>query len=129
MAKLTIMGDSVQIKSDITKSEMDRVMAFAPEALKLYDEDGNEIFGVTYGDAFFSKYGICFCNEDADGKLFMTTNNPVRDHSDAEEERKEVIKYFAPILNKLQLVEAHIASAKDALEAMEASVTDSVTFA
>jgi hypothetical protein len=129
MAKVTIMGDAVQIKSALTKSEFDRVKAFAPEALKLFDTEGNEVFGISMGNANYSKYGICFCAEDAEGKIFMTMNNPVIDHNDAEKERTEIIKYFAPAISKLEAVEANVTAAKDSLEKMEASVTESVVFA
>ena len=128
MAKLTIMGDTIQLTSEITKAELERVENFAPKALKLFDNEGNEVFGVGFGNANFSKYGICFCSETAEGKLFMTTNNPVVDHSDAEEERKEIIRYFAPLLNKLNTVEANVAAAKEGLDEAEAAVEDAVTF-
>ena len=128
MAKMKIVGDIIQLKSDLTKEQFKRVEAFAPESLKLYDEEGNEVFGIAVGDACYSKYGVCFCSEDAEGKLFMSTNNPVTDHSDPEKEREEIVKKFAPILNKLQLVEANILSAEEYLGEIEASVRDSVTF-
>lgn len=129
MAKVTIIGDIVQIKSDLTRKELERIKTFAPEAVKLFDKDDNEIFGIDFGHASFSKYGICFCSEDSEGKLFMTTDNPVLDHSDKEAERIEVTKYFAPIISKLQAIEENVASVKDTLEGMEASVADSVVFA
>ena len=129
MAKLTIMGDMIQLKSDLTREEVERVEAFAPEALKLVDNDGNEVFGVSVGNASFSKYGVCFCSTDADGKLFMSMDNPVLDHADQEEERKAVIKYFAPMLSKLEAVEANVAGARAALEDIEQSVESSVVFA
>ena len=129
MAKLTIMGDMIQIKSDLTKAEVERVRDFAPEALKLVDEDGNEVFGVSIGDSFWSKYGICFCSEDQNGKLFMSTNNPVIDHADPEKEKKEVIKTFAPVLNKLNAVEAHIKDVQETITAVEVEAASAITFA
>lgn len=128
MAKLSIMGDTVQITTDLTKEVINRVKDYAPDALKLFDEEDNEVFGVDIGHANYSKYGICFCSEDAEGKMFMTTNNPVLDHSDAEKEREEVVRVFAPVLSKLQLVEANINAAKASIDEMEASVQEAVTF-
>ena len=128
MAKLKIMGDIVQITTDLTRKEIERVKAYAPNALKLIDTDGNEIFGVEIGDAFYSKYGICFSSESAEGKMFMTTNNPVLDHSDVEKEREEVVRIFAPIVSKLQAVEAGVTAAKEGLDAVEAEVRESVVF-
>lgn len=128
MAKMKVMGDMIQLSTDLTKDELERVKNFAPEALKLFDNEGNEVFGVGIGDASYSKYGICFCSETAEGKMFMTTNNPVTDHSDPAKEREEIVRYFAPIINKLQAVEANVAAVRESLDALEASVQDAVTF-
>lgn len=129
MAKITIMGDIVQIKTDLTKSDVDRVKTFAPEALKLFDNEGNEIFGVDLGDACYSKYGVCFCSEDSEGKLYMSTNNPVTDHSDPEAEKEEVVRHFALLLNKLRAVEANVQGAAETLTAVETEAKESVVFA
>ena len=129
MAKVTVLGDMMQIKSDITAKELERIESFAPEMLKLTDDEGNEIFGVSRGNAFYSKYGICFCSEDAEGKLFMSTTNPVTVHGDAEEEKTAIIKELAPILHKLQAIEANIKKADEMLTAIETEVRESVELA
>lgn len=129
MAKITILGDTLQIKSELTREDIDRVADLVPEALKLYDKNENEIFGIELGDASLSQYGICFCSADANGKVFMTTNNPCLEHGDPEEERKAVIKHFAPLLSKLEAVEAKVAEAKEAVGKMEASADASVVYA
>lgn len=128
MAKMKVMGDTIQLTTDLTREELERVKNYAPEALKLFDNEGNEVFGVEIGNASYSKYGICFCNETAEGKMFMTTNNPVIDHSDPAKEREKLVRYFAPVISKLQTVEANVNAAKEALDAVEAAVQDSVSF-
>ena len=128
MAKITVMGDMIQIATDMTREEMVRVSDYTPSALKLFDNEGNETFGVGIGDASYSKYGICFCSENAEGQMFMSTNNPVSDHSDPDKEREEIVRYFAPLLSKLQAVEANVEAAREALDDIEATVQDSVTF-
>lgn len=129
MAKVKVLGDMMQIKSDITGKSFDRVEKFAPEMLKLVDEFGNEVFGIARGDAFYSKYGICFCSEDAEGKLFMSTNNPVTEHGNAEEEKNKVVEKLAPIINKLNAVERQILEAEEILTAIETEVRESVELA
>ena len=129
MAKVKVLGDMMQIKTEITGAELERVEKFAPEMLKLTDDDGNEVFGISRGSAFYSKYGICFCSEDAEGKLFMSTNNPVTDHGNAEEEKDKVVKELAPIINKLQAVENQIKKAGEILTAIETEVRESVEIA
>lgn len=128
MAKLSIMGDTVQITTDLTKEVIKRVEDYFPEALKLFDTEGNEVFGVAIGNASFSKYGICFCSETAEGKMFMTTNNPVLDHSDPAKEREKVVRCFARVLNDLKQVEANVQEVKAELDGIEESIQESVTF-
>lgn len=128
MAKLSIMGDTVQITTELTKEMVQRIKDYAPDALKLFDSEGNEVFGVGIGDANVSKYGICFCSETAEGNLFMTTNNPVSDHSNPDKEREKVVRQFAPIINKLQMIEQHVSNVKAELDSVEAAVQESVTF-
>jgi hypothetical protein len=128
MAKIKVMGDVIQISTDLTREELERVQSYAPNALKLFDEEKNEIFGVGIGDASYSKYGICFCSETAEGKMFMTTGNPVTDHSDPAGEREQIVRYFAPVISKLMMVEANVNLAKADLDAVEAGVQDSVEF-
>lgn len=129
MAKVKVLGDMMQIKSDLTGAEFDRIESFAPEMLKLTDDEGNEVFGISRGHAFYSKYGVCFCSEDAEGKLFMSTNNPVVDHTDAEKEKEEIVKTLAPILSKLNAVEKQIKNAGEILTAIETEVKESVEIA
>lgn len=129
MAKVKVLGDMMQIKSDLTGAEFDRIESFAPEMLKLTDDEGNEVFGISRGHAFYSKYGVCFCSEDAEGKLFMSTNNPVVDHTDAEKEKEEIVKTLAPVLSKLNAVEKQIKNAGEILTAIETEVKESVEIA
>ena len=119
MAKLKVLGDMIQIKSDLTEKDFKKVQNYAPEALKLKDEKGNELFGVSRGDAHWSKYGIAFCNTDADGKLFMTTNNPVTQHDDPEAEKKTIKEVFATVLFNLESIEKNFSQIKAELDAIE----------
>ncbi len=129
MAKIKVLGDTIQITSALTAEQYERVKAFAPEALVIRDADtGDEVFGITRGDSFYSKYGVCFCSVDNEGKLFMTANNPVLDHSDREKEVQEILKVFAPIMAKLNSSEEHILGVMETLEAMEEEVKASVEF-
>lgn len=130
MAKIKVLGDMIQIKSELTEEQFDRVKTFAPEALIMKDDEtGEEVFGIEKGASNFSKYGICFCSTDSDGKLFMTTNNPtLGDHSNREEEMQKILKIFAPIMAKLNASEAHILNVMATLESVEEAVKESIEF-
>lgn len=129
MAKIKVLGDTIQITSELTEEQFDRVKSYAPEALVMKDaESGDEIFGITRGNAFYSKYGVCFCSVDNEGHLFMTTNNPTQDHSNREEEKELIIKEFAPVIAKLNELEAHVLGVMESIEEIETAVKDSVEF-
>ena len=119
MAKLKVVGDMIQIKIDLTESDYDKVKNYAPDALKVKDKDGNEVFGISIGDAHWSKYGVAFCNKDAEGKLFTTVSNPVEDHSDPEAEKKAIKEVFAQTLFFLGVIEDNFAKRKTELDALE----------
>lgn len=119
MAEINVTGDMIQIKTSLTEKEFDLVQYYKPEVLKLVDEQGNELFGITKGNAHASKYGISFCNTDSEGKLFMTTENPVHDHSDPVEERKLISREFAQTINNLQMIETQVANEKPNIRALE----------
>lgn len=130
MAKLNVMGDFIQIRSSLTEEEIKVVQYYKPEVLKLKDEKDNEIFGVTIcnGDPHASKYGITFCNKDSNGRMFVTVENPVNDHSDPAQERKEISKLFAQLINNLQIVETQVANAKPEITALVQNANEAITF-
>lgn len=126
MAKIRAMGDSVQLKSELTAKEIERVKTYCPEALKLKDEEGNEFFGIGLGDASVSRYGVTFANTDVDGKVFVTMENPITDHSDAEVEKAALTAYFAVSLDNLNKVEDNINTVRALLDEKEAKAADSI---
>ena len=128
MAQINVTGDMIQIKTKLTEEEFELVNYYKPEALKIVDDKGNEIFGITRGDAHVSKYGISFCNTDAEGRLFMTTTNPVSDHSDVEKERKEINREFAQMINNLQIIETQVAYEKPNIIALEQNADKVIRF-
>lgn len=126
MAKLKVVGDTIQIKIDLTESDFNKVKNYAPDALKVKDEEGNEIFGISKGDAHWSKYGVAFCNTDAGGKLFTTITNPVADHSNPANEKKQIKEAFAQTIFFLNMLEQNFSQIKAELDAMETEAESSI---
>lgn len=129
MAKLKVLGDMIQIKIELTESDFNKVKNYAPDALKVKNDNGDEVFGISMGDAHWSKYGVAFCNTDSDGKLFMTTNNPVVEHSDPAEELKVIKEKFAQTIFFLEMIEKSFDSIKTELNAMEQNAERSIEMA
>lgn len=129
MANITVLGDALQIKIDLTKEDFEKVKNYCPETLKIKNKEGDEVFGISMGDAHWSKYGVAFCSTDADGKLFMTTENPVKCHQDPEAEKKAIKEAFAQTIFFLETIEKNFAEMKEQLNALEANAEASITIA
>ena len=126
MAKLKVLGDTIQIKIDLTETDFNKVKNYAPDALKIKNKEGDEVFGIDMGNAHWGKYGVTFCNTDADGKLFMTTNNPVSDHADPVKEKKVIKEVFAQTVFFLEEIEKNFAEMKTQLDALEQNAERSI---
>ena len=126
MAQINVVGDIIQIKTGITESEFDVISHYSPEVLKILDDKGNEVFGITRGPSHYSKYGISFCSTDPNGKMFMSTTNPVIDHSDPAKERRLIAKEFAQLINNLQIIETQIANEKPNITALVQNANNAI---
>lgn len=129
MAKITVLGDTIQIKLDLTKTDFEKVQNYAPDTLKIKNKEGDEVFGISVGNAHWSKYGVAFSGTDADGKLFMTTANPVQCHQDPEAEKKAIKEAFAQTIFFLENIEKNFAEMKEQLNILEANAEASITIA
>lgn len=127
MAKLNVIGDILQLKSDITVKEMELIQNYAPSALNLTDEEGNVLFAISSGPASISKYGVSFPSSDAEGHLFVTIEN-TGDHSDMEAEKASIRREYTPILTKLIVIEKNIEAAIEKMNTLETSVEELINF-
>lgn len=61
-AHVDISGASAILVSDVTLEDWERVQKYAPEALKIVDEDGNAVFKVktSEGAGSVNEYGVVF---------------------------------------------------------------------
>lgn len=108
----------VVINSSLTKEAIEKLKRHTPTALKLMDEEKNEIFGVTFGTASISDYGISFDRVDSEGKVLITIN--------ASLENNEIADQFAKVLTNLKKVEEKALAAYTELEAMLLDVANSI---
>lgn len=79
MLKTTIVMDEVIISSNYTPEDICRIEKFAPEALVIKDNDGNEVFSYEYGGTCIvpvSKFGITFSTVNNDGKACAKVKLP-----------------------------------------------------
>lgn len=129
MAKIKVMGDTVQICSSLTVEDIKKAKFYKPESLELRDEKGEPYFAIDMGNAHYGKNGVMFSSKDHEGKAFMTTNNPiVGDHSNRAMEAEALTKKFAGILSKLNQVEDQIIAAMDDIDIIEADTAEAIMF-
>lgn len=68
-AHVDISGASAVLVSDVTLENWQKVEKYAPEALKIVDEEGDPVFLVktTSGAGSVNQYGVCFGSYENDG--------------------------------------------------------------
>ena len=78
--KITIHRDVAKyvLTSTIKKENLELVKKYRPDALKIKDSDGNDIFGMSYvaGKSCISKNGVTFGGVNTDGYAIVTGDIP-----------------------------------------------------
>lgn len=108
----------IVINTELTVEAMKKLAKHNPSALKLRDEEGNEIFGLGFGTASISQYGINFDRMDSDGKALITIN--------ATMENTEIAEEYAAILMKAKTVETNALATYAELNNMLMEVANSI---
>lgn len=91
MAKVNVVGSALIVTSELKTSELELAAKYRPSALKLRDEDGNEIFGVQLGTpchGSIGTFGVVFDTTSPEGKAQVTCAFAPKDTA---EETKEAI--------------------------------------
>jgi len=90
-AKVEISGASAVLVSDIALEDWEKVKKYAPEALKIVDEDGDTIFKVSTcnGGGSINEYGVCwgsYTNEGGKATVTVLLDEDVDDKLSAVKE-------------------------------------------
>jgi hypothetical protein len=125
MAKITVVGDVYVITSGKKLEDIKLVERYRPNALKIFDEDGNEVFVVnTNGDGYIGKFGVTFAQEARDGSKAAVITMPIpKNVQDAK--RYAVNELGAPLmnLNKIEAgLDAVIAEIRNEITVIENSI-------
>ena len=126
MAKITLLGDALQIKSTITEKTLKKAQKYCPKACKLIDEDGNELFAIGKGNASCSNHGILFPSADPEGRLFTTIMLNNLPHESYAADRELIKDEFAITLHNLLKVETQIMDTLETINMIERSVEDAI---
>ena len=120
MAKVKILGNVFQVKSDLTREELEKAEKYSPNTTTLYDEDGNETFKVGFGSPSLTKYGVSFSETDDDGHVYLTAS------VGAELNKADFADEFAIPISKLEMVEHHVKECMEEISKIEQKVIDSI---
>lgn len=127
MARATILGDMIQIKSRLTREQLKRAQEYLPRVATLEDESGNEVFRIEFSNtASFGKYGISFCSTDDKGFMFLTVTNTVPHCDDVETERQKIRDEIGVILHKCNMIEDGIIDVLGELRDISEKIDNSV---
>lgn len=109
----------IVFNTELTKEAILKLRKHNPNALKLFDEEGNETFALSFSEiGAINEYGISFNKADSEGKALMTVQGTLENNEIAEE--------FAGILVNAKEVETKALSAYQALEAQLLEITNSI---
>lgn len=79
----------IVFNTDLSKEALLKLKRHNPDALKLKDEEGNDIFGISFSEtASINNYGISFNREDSEGKALITIQATMNNEEIAEEYAK-----------------------------------------
>ncbi|MEG1562329.1 MAG: hypothetical protein RR365_01130 [Bacteroides sp.] len=126
MANIKIFANKYMVESSISVDDLKKVQAYRPDALKCFDEDGNETFKVaaTTGCGSINAYGVGFNTQTNGDVTFaaMTADIPegVKDPVDYVAEK---VRLAFPKLSQIeQGIEGVITDVDAETEAVKASI-------
>lgn len=109
--KFTLAPKTMVAVSDITIAELKELEKFNPEALKLKDDKGNDVFVFAIASkGSVGKFGVSFDGESLDGKGFATATValPVTGVNDTRKLANDIV---APAMRNIVALEEQIGDA------------------
>ena len=110
----------VVINSELTVEAVKALQKHIPSALKLRNEEGDDVFAISFNNdkASFSEHGVCFNKVDSEGKVLLTINSTMTNAEIADE--------FAAILMNLSMVEDNALFAYSSLQEQLLDIASSI---
>lgn len=125
--KITINGDAFVVTSSIKLSDIEVLKKTNPEALRLVDEEGNDVFSVDYnaGRPSISQFGITFGGVSRDNAKQLTYTGTIpAGVADAKEFVADIISPVVAYLSELEeTIPDDAKSATDTRNKLLASIT------
>ena len=125
-AKVQISGASAVLVSDVTLADWAKVEKYAPEMLKIVDEEGDVLFKVMTGSGTGSvnDYGVCFGEYTNDGGKATVT---ILFDTDVADKVKAIKEIAGNALLDLNEIEQEIPGVLNDIAAKEAKIEELIT--
>ena len=125
--KIKIVGDAFVVTSNLAVSDIELLAKHNPDALKIKDEDGNDLFSVSYkeGKPSIANFGITFGGKTRGTKGLATYTGSI--HASVADAKKHVAEIIGCISGNLSKVEKTFADAVDTVKAEQKALLDSIT--
>lgn len=109
----------IVFNTKLTKVAIEKLAKHIPDALKLKDVEGNDVFAIGFGaNASISNYGVNFNKVDNEGQALITIGKTM--------ENEEIAEEYAGILMRVKEIEVKAEAAYAALETQLLEVTNSI---
>lgn len=126
---ITVQGNTLVLTSNIEYKGIELLKKVNPEALKLKDEDGNDIFSIGVGtNGGINKNGVVFDGKTRDENEFATvsvTGVP----AEKEKAEKFVSETVLPVWGNLEKVAAQVSNAVTTYGEQKAALLEVTTIA
>lgn len=131
MAKITVVGSMVIVRSTLTLEEIALVEKHRPDALAIKDEEGEVVFrvGTTKGTGAIGAYGVSFGESSRDDKKNAVVTLGIADLGEDEDIREIIADELGAPLAKLNKIESGIAEVIEGIKAEKQAVIDAITIA
>lgn len=127
--KLSIVGDAYVLTSDLTATGIETAKKYRPNALKIKDADGNDIFAISYnpGKPCISKNGVTFggVSRNGDGKATITGTIP----DSVTDAKAFVAELVGCAVSNLKVLEDSLPPVLATIEAERNALLNSITIA
>lgn len=125
-AKIHIMGAAAVLVSGVKLDDWKRVKKYAPEALKIVDENGDAVFRITPGEGGGSvdEHGICWGTYTSEEGCATVT---VLLDDDVEDKKAAIVDVMGTAILDLMELEKKIPSVLDEIRQKEQAVEACIT--
>jgi hypothetical protein len=115
------------LTSSLKTEDIELVKKYRPDALKIKNADGDEVFGLTYnaGKSSVAKFGITFGATNADGFAIVTGDVPA-DVIKAGKEGEYVADVVGAALPHINEMEAHLPEVVATIKSERAALIGSI---